>query len=764
MTTTGSSLDDALRGITRLPSTPFGKSAKDFRESTSNQSCDIFVWSHDIKKGTHISVNTNTTPLFPPLMEHGAVRFFVCDSNRMEMVAVYSASTTYVQALEPKLGRFYMIPLGQLNDLLSQGIRIPSNEDIDASDDPMDIDVDESVPQYQEAGLSVSRIRWMPTHPFSLEASRIDRVMKNVLGENYADEIEGPLGAYLQLLKEVIAHLAVPTDRYHDNVSNFFLLYSDQYGFWTSMERPDQFPPKFYNLRAVPTLEETRMYLLTRAGYLFDQLTCELICVAETALCGFQHFLASQQTEVDGHEIIVAAISEFADFTLALQTRLNRDTLPSREWWKEITASGCIHYSNINTDKPVYRLPFELALQLNVKLTQGRWPGLMDGMMPPEVRLSAGYGTVTQSTMLLYVLPILRRLIVEDTLQITRAAHYKEMGEEIFPGSDQHVPPSRLHEARMRQSALDDARFAEHRMRRGPLPDDFVDESLAMETELNEAVFANMADFFPPMDWSEYRIFDVFLDRQTFFLMNLPKTPLNRWRFNDVSHWSPSLRQYGFSDFWFDRKYAADLIRQVTKAESHKPDGYDAWRTGEIATLVPDIEDFASDGNKANLLPPCLKALAALAPPKKRKGKSRLKNDHRLGVASTFLRIGYDPEQVISYMSDGTPRRTAEAEGVVRSHITKYFNGGDFMTANSEKMIFSCFKLVENAKISPAATIHCPYAANDRSLDLDQAAAKCSCDNLPNYSATQKTMSRKHPIFLLYQRLKVTQLDNQEKK
>lgn len=760
MTTTGSLLEDALFETPDLMSTPFGTSVKNFRESNSNQSIpfDVFVWNHDIKKGTHISVDTNVTPRFPPPMGQGAVRFFVCDSKSMEMLSVYATSTTYVKALEPKLGRFYMIPLEQLNDLLSEGIPVPSEDDIG---DPMDVDDDGSAPQYQEAVSSVSRIRWMPTHPFSLEASRADHVMINVLGENYTDHIDGLLGAYLQFLKEVIAHLAVPTDRYRDNMSNFFMLYSEQYKFWTSMETPDEFPPEFYSLPAIPTLEETRMYLLKRAGYLFEQPACALICAAETALCGFQNLLAFHQTEVDSHEIIVAAISEFEDFTLALQRILNQDTLPGREWWNEITASECIHYSN--EDEPRYRLPFELVLQLDTGLRQDRWPGLMDGMEPPSIRLSAGHGTVDQSTMLLYILPILRKLIVEDTLQINRALYYTEMGEGTFPGSGQLITPTRLEEARLRQTALDDARFAEHRVHHDSLPVDFIDESLAMKTDFDESAFASIPVLFPPVDWAEYRIFDIFGDFEKFFLVNLPKVPLNRWRFNDISHWSPSLRQYGFSVFRFDRKYTANLIREVTEAESHKTSGYDAWRTGEIARLVPDIEDFATDGNKANLLPPCLRALADLAPPKKTKGVTKLKNYHRLGAASTFLRIGYDPEQVISYMSDGTPRRTAEAQSVVRSHITAYFNGGDFMTANSDSMIYACEKLVENAKISPAATLHCPYAAKDKTLDVYQAAAQCSCDNLPNYNATQKTMSRKHPIFLLYERLKVAQLGGHEK-
>lgn len=765
MVSTGISLEDAFRLNARLLSTSFGTSSNSFRDNASDApvACDIFVWSRDIKRGTHISVDQQKTPVFPPPMDHGTVRFFVCDNESGELRAIFATSSTYLRDLKPKLGQFYMIPIRQLNDLLSEGMQLA--EDIPSGgNDAMDVD-EPSLPEDDTPTSSDSArvaIKWISTHPFTLEASRIERVMTNILGDDYTEQIGGPLKAYLQLLREAIVHLAAPTDRYRDNMSNFFLLYTCQYGFWTSEGRPRVFPPMFYDLQKIPTMEETRTYLLKRAGYLFDEPACKLICIAEEALCGFQSILALRSQDIDAGEIIVAAISEFSDFTASLQHELGTFALPGREWWREITVDGCIISQKRGT--PLYRLPFELALLLNPGSDTKRWPGLMCDIAPAQVELSDGYSSVDQETMLLYVLPIIRRLIVEDTLQINRALYYRRMGGRDFPGARHLGNPTRLDEARARQSALDDARFAEQRLHIGDLPGNFVDESLAMKEDFDESLLDGTSAFFPRIDQREYQLFDQFERSHDWFTHRLPKKPVSRWIFNDASHASPTLRQFGFSALWFDRKLAAELIRQTSQTNTNTQSMYDEWLTGKVAEMVPDIEDFASDGSKRGLLPPCLRSLAKLTPPKKKKGPTRLKNGHRLGAASTFLRIGYDPEQVISYMSDGTSSRTSEAAGVVRSHVTTFFNGGDFVTANRAKMPYHCYKLVENAHESPATTLHCPYAAGDRTVDIDQAVAKCSCDNLPNYAATQKPMARRHPIFLLLKRLQFEAAQTPQKK
>lgn len=744
MATTGTLLDEALRAIPP----PLAAAAEAFRQTMANRSasCDLFVWSRDIKRGTHIRIDQEATPTFPPPMDHGTAHFFVCDSESSSVVSVYAASTTFVRAQKPKLGRFFMIPIQQLNDVMHAGVSLAHQ------DDAMDIDgdVDPSSPQPTPSRPPrVGKFRWMPTHPFCQEAQSIERVMATVLGDEYEERLEGPLKAYLQLLKEALAHLVAPDVSYPGGYDNFLLMYEQNYRFWTASDPPKEFPAAFHKMDAVPTMEETRLYLFKRMGYLFEEATCNLICKADVALCGFQNFLMSMEEGCDPSEVITAAVAEFEDFVSALQKTANPLALVHRSWWREVTVRDCL------LDGGSYQLPFELALLLNTVPKAKRWPGLIGTLSPPRVLLSGGCAVVDANTMLLFVLPILRGIINAETLQINRSMYYEKMGERDFRSAARLERPTRIKEAQAREFDSGDAHFYARKPKMAPLPEDFVDASLLKKTEFDEAAFPVTDPFFSLFSWTQFRIHELFEYLQTTFLLNFPKQHVHGWRFSHITQCSPSLKQEGMSSFWFDRKYATELIRRLEASSSFQNRAnFDGWRTGDIARMVPDIEDFASDGKMVDTLPPCLRALANLTAPKKSKGPSHLQNSHRLGAANAFLRIGYPPEDVIAYMSDGSSKRTAEAQGVVMSHISKYFNGGDFVTANEMGGIkYACETLVKNAKTSPGSSLHCPYAAKEPSLDLSQAVAKCSCDNLPNYAATQRPMPVKHPIFLLWKRL-----------
>jgi hypothetical protein len=696
------------------------------------------------------------------------VRFFLVDAHK-NLSAIYMATSDLLARLTLCLNKFFLIPISDMES-------IHLNESDSANlDDAMDIDEPEPViesinvqPQEEHIDnddtlISEPNFAWIYTQPFCPEVLDMQSSLMAIFPTIDPTHLLTPLLMYLQFMKEAVCHLAFSGDVYEHALSNFHELYSKSFGGWfytkrrgsrLGMDITNDYTIESTNANTQLPFCVVRQLFLASGAHLMSDETCDRYLKAELGLCVYEmfiHVVSRQELIRDpvliNDRFIHPAISEFASAMQEFPKHsTSHEIALEHRWWFLITPENCIVQ---NDDGFIYMIPIQLSLVLR-HLRGSHWSCLPLERCNPDVRIRNGKAMVSTETMLLYVLPFLRRTLTEETIAAYRARFAETHGGIHFASEHQFNMtaglPSRIAEA----SARIRDKCAEHdALVHVQIPDDFdiiiEDGNLTLPSGV------------PRMDFGELALQDVMLECISFFTMGGPRTrglSQSKWRMRDISRYSPTISNTGFKALHFDRRLIRSATRLTADLETRNVSG---WKKGEVATIIPDIEDFASDGGHVNLLPPCIKKLAELAPPKKRQGNSKLRNYQRMTTASLFLHMGYEKEDVVRYMSDGSNIRTTEATGVVSNHYMNHFEQGD---VTERSFPYSCGRLIENAKsmyigeVNANDTVACPYATSAPSMQRDSVLAMCACDNYPGYDKSTNLTPSFHPLYLLWKRVK----------